>query len=52
MNKKFGEMEYDHGNDPEVLNEFLDYALDAAQQEEEKAIKHVRGAEVLKEVKR
>lgn len=52
MNKKFGEMEYDHGNDPEVLNEFLDYALDVAQKEEEKAIKHVRGDEVLKEVKR
>lgn len=51
MNEKFGEMEYANGNDPEVLSEFLDYAQDAVQQEEEKAIKHVRGDEVLKEVK-
>lgn len=56
INEKFGKAEYQHGNDPDVLSEYLEDAVPEQHPPgfpllEDDAIKHVRGDEVIKKVR-
>ena len=56
INEKFGETEYQHGNEPDVLSEYLEDAVPEQHPPgfpllEDDAIKHVRGDEVIKKIR-